>query len=118
MDPLREIAIGINFVEITLDIIIALYIFRSYLKDQLEAAGYAVLGFLSLAAMRVSYIVYDYYAALGIYLYLAWIFLCAGIVLIIVSLFILQVILIYISGIVTEQTMKMEQEWIVLIGHL
>jgi hypothetical protein len=87
MDFLRELNIGINFVEITIGFFILLYFVRSYRKDRLKATGYAILGFSSVVCARVFYIIFDYYILENFYQYSAWVFLYLGIIFLMTSLF-------------------------------
>jgi hypothetical protein len=84
---LRELAIGINFIEITLELAIVLFIFQSYRKERLEASEFAAFGFLAFVFTRVFYMIYDYYVFLDIYRYIAWVFMLLSNVLIFISLF-------------------------------
>ncbi|MHA1276767.1 MAG: hypothetical protein ACTSQI_13715 [Candidatus Helarchaeota archaeon] len=86
-EVLRELAIGINFVEITLELAIVLFIFQSYRKDRLEASEYAGFGFLAFAFTRVFYMIYDYYVFLDAYRYIAWVLMLLGNILVFISLF-------------------------------
>ncbi len=89
MDFLREFSIGINFVEITIELAIVFYVFQNYRKSgyTLKGSEYAAIGFLSIAITRMFYIIYDYYLLSSIYLYLAWVFLCIGMIFLIICLF-------------------------------
>ena len=87
MDFLRELNIGINFVEITIGFFILLYFIRSYRKDRLKATGYAILGFSLTACARIFYIIFDYYIPEALYHYSAWVFLYLGILFLMTSLF-------------------------------
>ncbi len=91
MSFLREFSIGINFVEIAIEFAIMLYIFQDSRKSRLAASQFAILGFFTLALMRIFYIIFDYYDTYFtnpyIFQYIAWGFLYAGILLIVISLF-------------------------------
>jgi len=90
---LEDFSIGINFVEIVIELEIFFYFIFGYLRASREGLAedrysiVAAIGFLIGAVARGFYIAFDYYIFNDIFRYIAWICLITCLILIIVSLF-------------------------------
>lgn len=90
---LRDFSLGINFVEITIELEIFLYFLMGAHKLKVEGGvidKFSIIGgfgFLLGAFSRAFYIAFDYYAHNDIYRYTAWIFLISCVIIIVIAVF-------------------------------
>ncbi len=93
VELLRDMSLGINFVEIVLEFEIFLYFLMGYRRVKQEGGVgdkftlMTAVGFLSGAIARGFYMTLDYYLMTDIYRYLAWIFIFLCLLLVLVALF-------------------------------
>jgi hypothetical protein len=87
MDFLRELSIGINYVEIAVEFAIFIYFLKNYLMKRISGTLLSSIGIIFLAITRSFYMVFDYYIPNFLYLLLAWIFLYSALIVLAMSLF-------------------------------
>jgi len=93
LQSLRDFCLGINYIEIAIELEIFVFFLRGYRQTKAEGGIpgrntlMAALGFLLAAFSRGFYIQLDYYAPEPLYQYLAWFFLILSITLVLFALF-------------------------------
>ncbi|MHA1784208.1 MAG: hypothetical protein ACTSVE_03350, partial [Candidatus Helarchaeota archaeon] len=90
---LREVSIGINYVEVALLVEIFFYYVMNYFREDFEDKPkdkmvlVTSFAFLFSACARVFYIIYDYYVSSTFFIIIAWSFLGTGIALLFLGVF-------------------------------